>query len=261
MKKGLSDYKYVEMYKKGKSQKEILSYFWFKYQPLVKSIVHKHFHYKQTDMDWEDCIQNCFLLLPKVLDKINLKKIKNKDIFSFGAIIKYYLKSYTKLDFKKACKYYNKTITAEDCAIQVNDEYSISPIDKYMISKDNVENDFIKREFNYEFRDIFKEFVYSCNEDEQKLLELCVDKNTSSGKVSYNRSGYINEAVFLKKGYSKDNQKTRGKITRQFFYQKVNKLEKRFIDHMRQYGYYSDASLKAVGLTKIIYGKINAKYV
>lgn len=242
-----TDYEYVRQYKKGEERKKILTYLWKKYQPLVKSVVAKHFKYKQTDMDWEDCIHNCFVLFPIVLDKIRITKIKNKKEFSFGCMVKNYLMSYTTRDFKKAFNNYYRNTSVNDHLYEGEDSSRdgiSSTIDKFIVSKDNVEEDYLNREFYSEFKDIFKHFYEDCDKDEKKLLRLCIDRNTSYDKQP---DKYIKRAVFLKKKKKKNDT-----ITPQFFYQRVSRLQNKFIRYMREYGYYDNVSLASVGLTNLL---------
>jgi len=226
--KSMSDYEIILKYKKGdeRTRQKILIYFWNRYQPLIKKIARKRLKmYYQTDMDIEDCIQNCYFCFPKVLDSIKPSRIYSKEDYRFGASLKQYVLAYSKTGFNVATKNYFSTVSTE--SFNYRDESDYKYLDKYMVSK---------------------EFSTSCSKDSRRLLKLCIQYNSSANSKSVHH--YVYRARFLKKGYSKVHSKTRT-ITRQFFYQRVLKLKREFIFHMRKHGYYSNSSLKASGLGHI----------
>ena len=247
--KSMSDYEVVLKYKKGdeRTRQKILIYFWNRYQPLIKNIARKRLKmYYQTDMDIEDCIQNCYFCFPKVLDSIKPSKIYSKEDYRFGASLKQYVLAYSKTGFNAATKNYFSTVSTE--SFSYSDESDYQYLDKYMVSKDNVEESVMRKFCEKELKKLFDEFSTSCSKDSRRLLKLCIQYNSSANSKSVHH--YIYRARFLKKGYSKVHSKTRT-ITRQFFYQRVLKLKREFIFYMRKHGYYSNSSLKASGLGHI----------
>ena len=247
--KNMSDYEIVLKYKKGdeRTRQKILTYFWNRYQPLVKKIARqRHKTFYQTDMDIEDCIQNCYFCFPKVLDSIKPSRIYSKEDYRFGASLKQYVLAYSKTGLSAATKNYFSTVSTE--SFKYSDESDYQYIDKHMISKDNVEENVLKKSCEEELKKLFNDFTASCDKDTRRLLKLCVEYNSSANSKSVRH--YIYRARFLKKGYNKTYAKTRT-ITKQFFHQRVLKLKREFIFYMRKHGYYSNTSLKASGLGHI----------
>lgn len=253
-----SDFELVKLYKQGRVQKRIMGHFWIKYQSLIKSVVSKYYKSgKQTDHDFEDYMQNCFFCFPQVMDKLKINKIKNPELFSFGQCVKLYLEGYTKKDFRRACKNYFVTTPTSTMTYTSNDGDEYSYIDKFMVSKDNVEETALNNYFYHnEFKIMFEQFYQSCDPSLQKLLGMSIEYNTSSTKIDRNR--FIQKASFLKKGFNAEYAKKKG-ITNMFYYKKIDELKRKFVTFFRQYGYYSDSSLKAVGLSKIMENKFSLK--
>jgi hypothetical protein len=256
MKQDLSDFEYVKMYKQNKNQKKILDYFWRKYQPLVIGVVKHHFKFTKQDLnEWQDCIDDCFLYFPVVLKKLDLEKITSKERFSFGVALKLYLKAYTALEFKKTSKYYYQVGSIDITHETEGEGAIIGYVSQSLIAREDVEKDFLLKESMRNIKSVLKEFVMVCDPTEKQLLSICVDYNHCN--EDKDRFHFIKQASFIKQG-NRVCDTNKGKITPQYFYRKIAGLEKKFITHMRKYGYYSNESLSRVGLNNLVdgYGKI-----
>lgn len=241
-----SDYELVEKYKQNKHQKKILEHFWIKYQPLIKKKVNNYFRSNPATMDFDDYCQDSYFHMIKALDNIKLSKIRNKELFSFGQYLKNYLRSYNRLTYRKESRRLSRTDYI-DAPIEYDNEECSYALNRYVVAKENVEKDFLTKEFQSNFKKIFREFFDECNYRERKLLNLCIDKNTLIQRDMYY---HIKKASkFLK---VQNRKASNDIITKQHMFQSINKLKRKFIDHMQKYGYYSNSSLTNVGLTKLV---------
>lgn len=247
------DYDSVVDYQSGKNQKKVLTYLWNKYQPLVISSVKKYFNSFQNEYDFEDCLYECFLQFPHVIEKQNMKKVTYKQMWSFGKAVSMYLKEYTKVNMMSSTsEMYRTTYTSsyED----TKEELFVAKVPLSLISKDSVTETFDKIVENMDLSEIIKEFYSQCTDSQKILLKICLERNTTSEKR--NRAYYIQKASKIKKGYASKNRgkyrNVKGIITAQYFHQEIKKLEKGFISHMQQYGYYTPTSLRVNGLEKLI---------
>jgi hypothetical protein len=241
-----NDFEYVVQYKKKEFQKEILEYFWKKYQPLVRSVVKRYYHHHIGTLDFEDCIQNSFLYMIDCLEALKLNKIKNKELFSFGAYLKFRLRGSNVAALRTDLKYENKSV------VFYNENYSIDHISSTMLSammsRINVETQVLDENAYDRLKLLLFEFYNTRTIKDQQLFELCVDKATSVKKG--NQFYWVDKAKFLKVGYSKNAKKTND-ITPQYFYRCVANLERAYIQFMQKYGFYSKSSLRSFGLGKL----------
>lgn len=241
----LSDYELVEKYKQNKHQKKILEYFWTKYQPLIKKRVSNYFRSNSAVMDFDDYCQDSFFHMTKALDNIKLSKIRNQELFSFGQYLKSYLKAYNRSTYRKESRRLVRTDYI-DAHIEYDNEECSYMLDRYIVAKDNVEEDFLVREFKSNFKKIFREFFDDCNDRERTLLDIYIDKNTLIKKENHYQN-CVNEVSKVIQA-----RKNKSIITRQCMHQAINKLKRKFINHMQRYGYYSSSSLTNIGLTKLV---------
>jgi hypothetical protein len=236
-----TDFETVRLYKKGDHNKksQILKYFWKKYHPLIIHTVKHYYRHERFDLDFEDCIQECFFCFPKALKNVKLTKIHDKQLFSFGQYLKKYLMGYTSALMTKSNKdYYSRDNFVVD---NIPDIDKMIYIPNVLISKDNIELDFEYKEiYSGDLKDRLTTFYFDhCNSSQKKILRLCVDRQVSS--VHHNSNYWVKRA-----------SKTNKTITSQYFYKQINTIKRMFIRYMKQHGYYSNESLKFSGLSKFI---------
>ena len=122
-----TDLEVIEIYKNNshwRTKQEIETYFYKKYAPLCKKYSNAYRYLSSM----EDNMQECYFLMIKALEFVNINKINNESSFSFGYIFKSYIEPYFKYEGTKNKKYIyevdrekiivqNKTKSFEDILI------------------------------------------------------------------------------------------------------------------------------------------------